>query len=102
MARAIYREKEYPVKGFCKSARGEDLVDLVLPNGMFERVFKDEVILLEDKPDNIDWEQRRYEIAKEAALRMIDIKAVTQKYGLIAVNARDLADAVIAELRKEA
>ncbi len=49
---------------------------------------------------NIDWDKIRYEIAKEAALKMIDPKNVTQKYGLVALNACELADALIAELKK--
>lgn len=50
--------------------------------------------------DNTDWEQRRYEIAKEAMLHMIDPKMLTQKYGLMAVNAVEFADCLIAELKK--
>lgn len=50
--------------------------------------------------DNTDWEQRRYEIAKEAMLHMIDPKMLTQKYGLVAVNAVEFADSLIAELKK--
>ena len=52
--------------------------------------------LLADK----DWEQRRYEIAKEAMLHMIDPKMLTQKYGLMAVNAVEFADSLISELKK--
>ncbi|WP_072542831.1 hypothetical protein [Bacteroides mediterraneensis] len=50
--------------------------------------------------ENTDWEQRRYEIAKEAMLHMIDPKMLTQKYGLMAVNAVEFADSLIAELKK--
>ena len=50
--------------------------------------------------DNSDWEQRRYEIAKEAMLHMIDPKMLTQKYGLMAVNAVEFADSLISELKK--
>lgn len=50
--------------------------------------------------DNTNWEQRRYEIAKEAMLHMIDPKMLTQKYGLMAVNAVEFADSLIAELKK--
>lgn len=50
--------------------------------------------------DNTDWEQRRYEIAKEAMLHMIDPKMLTQKYGLMAVNAVEFADCLIDELKK--
>lgn len=51
--------------------------------------------------DNTNWEQRRYEIAKEAMLHMIDPKMLTQKYGLMAVNAVEFADSLIAELKKK-
>lgn len=40
--------------------------------------------------NNIDWEHRRYEVAKEAMLRMIDPNVLTQKYCVMAVNAVDL------------
>lgn len=110
--RAIYKEKEYPVKGFCKSARGEELVDLILPNGMFERVYKDEVLLLEDKQENIDWEQRRYELAKETLLTLISkdlgatdgiadfIKKNGTMYHFHSTLSVKYADALIAKLKE--
>lgn len=50
--------------------------------------------------NNIDWEQRRYEIAKEAMLRMIDPSLLTQKYCVMAVNAVEFANALIEELKE--
>lgn len=46
---------------------------------------------------NIDWEQRRYEIAKEASIAMIRFQATDEERVKWAI---DLADTLIAELRK--
>lgn len=50
--------------------------------------------------NNIDWEQRRYEIAKEAMLRMINPNVLTQRYCVMAVNAVEFANALIEELKE--
>ncbi len=50
--------------------------------------------------NNIDWEQRRYEVAKEAMLHMIDPSLLTQKYCVMAVNAVEFANALIEELKE--
>ena len=50
--------------------------------------------------NNIDWEHRRYEVAKEAMLRMIDPNVLTQKYCDMAVNAVEFANALIEELKE--
>jgi hypothetical protein len=51
-------------------------------------------------PNDIDWEQRKYEIAKEAMLRMIDPKMLTQKYGLMAKNACEFANELVNKLKE--
>lgn len=53
-----------------------------------------------EESDNIDWEQRRYEVAKEAMLHMIDPSVLTQKYCVMAVNAVEFANALIEELKE--
>lgn len=53
-----------------------------------------------EESDNIDWEYRRYEVAKEAMLRMIDPNVLTQKYCVMAVNAVEFANALIEELKE--
>jgi hypothetical protein len=53
-----------------------------------------------EESDNIDWEHRRYEVAKEAMLRMIDPNVLTQKYCVMAVNAVEFANALIEELKE--
>lgn len=50
--------------------------------------------------NNIDWEHRRYEVAKEAMLRMIGPNVLTQKYCVMAVNAVEFANALIEELKE--
>lgn len=50
--------------------------------------------------NNIDWEHRRYEVAKEAMLRMIDPNVLTQKYCVMAVNVVEFANALIEELKE--
>lgn len=54
----------------------------------------------EEENGNIDWEQRRYEVAKEAMLHMIDPSVLTQKYCVMAVNAVEFANALIEELKE--
>lgn len=49
---------------------------------------------------DIDWESRKYEIAKEAMLKMIDPKAKTQYYGIMAINAVEIAIHLIDKLKK--
>ena len=59
------------------------------------------------KEEQINWEQRRYELAKEAMMSMINTNAVTiRRVGITATKARCLAgiavkfaDALISELR---
>lgn len=65
-----------------------------------EEEVKEEVKDLIEENDNIDWEHRRYEVAKEAMLRMIDPNVLTQKYCVMAVNAVEFANALIEELKE--
>lgn len=53
-----------------------------------------------EESKHIDWEQRRYEIAKEAMFHMIDPDVLTQKYCVMAVNAVEFANALITELKE--
>lgn len=57
----------------------------------------DEVEILQEPTSNIDWEQRRYEIVKEASIAMIRFQASDEERVKWAI---DLADTLIAELRK--
>lgn len=50
------------------------------------------------KANEIDWEQRRYEIAKEVFL---NLKNSLNPYKEDAKNAVEIADMLIAELKKE-
>ena len=62
-----------------------------------------DIEIIEDTTENvnnIDWEQRRYEVAKEAMLRMIDPNVLTQKYCVMAGNAVEFANALIEELKE--
>lgn len=56
----------------------------------------DETEILQEPTNDIDWEQRRYEIAKEVFASIYDIP---QNKGLEKVAVR-AADALIAELKK--
>ena len=47
---------------------------------------------------HIDWEQRRYELATQAMVAMIDNKRINNA-GYIAVSAVELADCMIKELK---
>lgn len=54
----------------------------------------------EAEPDSkIDWEQRRYEIATKAMLAMIDNKKINNNARLIALNAVEIANAMVKELK---
>ena len=48
----------------------------------------------------VDWEKRKYDIAKEAMLKMIDPNAKTQNYGVMAINAVEIAIHLIDKLKK--
>lgn len=61
-----------------------------------QRAKNDETELM---PKNIDWEQRRYEIATQAMIAMIDNKKINNNARLIALNAVEIANAVIRELK---
>lgn len=59
----------------------------------------DEVEILQERSDNIDWEQRRYEIAKSAIQGLIHSPIIdTAELARISVA---VADALIEELKKE-
>lgn len=47
----------------------------------------------------IDWEQRRYEIATKAMVAMIDNKKINNNARLIALNAVEIANAMVRELK---
>lgn len=47
----------------------------------------------------IDWEQRRYEIATKAMVAMIDNKKINNNARLIALNAVEIANAMVKELK---
>lgn len=47
----------------------------------------------------IDWEQRRYEIATQAMVAMIDNKKINNNARLIALNAVEIANAMVKELK---
>lgn len=47
----------------------------------------------------IDWEQRRYEIATQAMVAMIDNKKINNNARLIALNAVEIANAMVRELK---
>lgn len=47
----------------------------------------------------IDWEQRRYEIATRAMVAMIDNKKINNNARLIALNAVEIANAMVKELK---
>lgn len=54
----------------------------------------------EAEPDSkIDWEQRRYEIATQAMVAMIDNKKINNNARLIALNAVEIANAMVRELK---
>lgn len=54
----------------------------------------------EAEPDSkIDWEQRRYEIATKAMVAMIDNKKINNNARLIALNAVEIANAMVKELK---
>lgn len=54
----------------------------------------------EAKPiHKIDWEQRRYEIATKAMVAMIDNKKINNNARLIALNAVEIANAMVKELK---
>lgn len=57
----------------------------------------DEVEILQEPTSNIDWEQRRYEIVKEASIAMIRFQATDEERVKWAI---DLADVLITELKK--
>lgn len=59
------------------------------------------VCTLEPENLGVNWGQRRFELAKAAMVAMIDPKMVTQKYGLLAMNACNLADEMIKHLKME-
>ena len=48
----------------------------------------------------VDWEKRKYDIAKEAMLKMIDPNAKTQNYGVMAINAVEIAIHLIDKLKR--
>ena len=47
----------------------------------------------------IDWEQRRYEISTQAMVAMIDNKKINNNARLIALNAVEIANAMVKELK---
>lgn len=47
----------------------------------------------------IDWEQRRYEIATQAMVAMIDNKKINNNARLIALNAVEIANSMVKELK---
>jgi hypothetical protein len=57
----------------------------------------DEVEIIQDNPSNIDWEQRRYEIAKECVVVLMRNEMTLEDAAKISV---EQADALIAELKK--
>lgn len=57
----------------------------------------DEVEILQEETSDIDWEQRRYKIAKEVFASIYDFTIERLNFAKYAVDA---ADALIAELKK--
>ena len=53
----------------------------------------------EEPTPKIDWEQRRYEIATQAMVAMIDNKKINNNARLIALNAVEIANAMVKELK---
>lgn len=65
----------------------------------------DEVEILQERSDNIDWEQRRYELAKSAMQGRLsnqygDVLVGERDFEEVAVSSVEFADALIAELKK--
>ena len=65
----------------------------------------DEVEILQERSDNIDWEQRRYELAKSAIQGRLsnqygDVLVGERDFEEVAVSSVEFADALIAELKK--
>ena len=65
----------------------------------------DEVEILQDKPDNIDWGQRRYEIVKSITNGLLVSYLNTNVYSSTRISdicrwAVSLADGIIEELKK--
>lgn len=65
----------------------------------------DEVEILQEGSDNIDWEQRRYELAKSAMQGRLsnqygDVLVGERDFEEVAVSSVEFADALIAELKK--
>lgn len=57
----------------------------------------DEVEILQEPKSDIDWEQRRYEIARECTASLMRIEITSEYAAKISV---EQADALIAELKK--
>lgn len=53
------------------------------------------------KQETIDWEQRRYEIAKDALAALLSNPTIRREYIPYSKVAVDYADALIEELKKE-
>lgn len=65
----------------------------------------DEIELIQDNPSNIDWEQRRYEIAKAVIQGRLsnqygDVLVEERDFSGVVASAVEFADALIAELKK--
>ena len=103
----IVGEKEMPIE---RHGVSDALVLCRFNDGKLEFILKDDLTSIEHDP--IDWEQRRYEIAKDAMAAFI----ASQSYQLcannnyyraslqpwaVAENAVEYAEALIEELRKD-
>ena len=63
----------------------------------------DDVEILQEMSDNIDWEQRRYELAKSAMQGYciaLGVNDDSETYNDIAIGSIRVADALIKELKK--
>ena len=65
----------------------------------------DKVEIIQDNPSNIDWEQRRYEIAKAVIQGRLsnqygDVLVGERDFAGVVASAVEFADALIAELKK--
>ena len=63
----------------------------------------DDVEILQEMSDNIDWEQRRYELAKSAMQGYciaLGVNDDNETYNDIAIGSIRVADALIKELKK--
>jgi hypothetical protein len=60
----------------------------------------DEVEILQDKSDDIDWEQRRFELVKTAMLGLMAGHHTIYDAGKLPSVAINYADALIVELKK--